>query len=124
MAEYFTHISVGAGEKMGQLLQTISSTATGVAIGIYFHPWFGLAICAYLPVASFLMVKFKISIIKSVIGKMGQNAKLGGFTEELLTSMKLIKAFGKEKEKLEEYKKLAEETYRISARSGKQMGTL
>ena len=119
MAEYFTHISVGAGEKMGQLLQTISSTATGVAIGIYFHPWFGLAICAYLPVASFIMVKFKAAIVRSVIGKMGQSAKLGGFTEELLSSMKLIISFGKEKEKLEEYKKLAEETYKISAKSDK-----
>ena len=45
--------------------------------------------------------------MKSVIGKMGQNAKLGGFTEELLSSIKLIISFGKEKEKLKEYKDLA-----------------
>ena len=38
---------------------------------------------------------------------MGQNAKLGGFTEELLSSIKLIISFGKEKEKLKEYKDLA-----------------
>ena len=32
---------------------------------------------------------------------------LGAFTEEMLSSLKLIISFGKEKMKLEEYKKLA-----------------
>lgn len=50
-------------------------------------------------------------IIKAVTAKMMTNVKLGAFTEELLSSLKLIISFGKEKEKLDEYKKLVEEAY-------------
>ena len=50
-------------------------------------------------------------IIKAVMAKMMTNAKLGAFTEELLSSLKLIISFGKEKEKLDEYKALVDQSY-------------
>ena len=56
MAEYFTHISAGSGEKMGQLLQTCSSTIAGLTIGIVINPFYGLAITPYLFFASIVMV--------------------------------------------------------------------
>ena len=71
MAEYFTHISMGAGEKMGQLLQTMSATIIGITIGVAIHPWYGLALCCYLPFATLVMVKFRATIIKGVMQKMG-----------------------------------------------------
>ena len=51
------------------------------------------------------MAKFRVS------------AKLGGFTEEMLGSLKLIISFGKEHEKLEEYKALAHESYEVAKKS-------
>ena len=41
---------------------------------------------------------------------MKMNAKLGAFTEEMLSSLKLIISFGQEEKKLAEYVKLASET--------------
>ena len=38
-------------------------------------------------------------IIKNVMAKFGMSAKVGGFTEEILSSLKLIISFGKEKMK-------------------------
>lgn len=49
--------------------------------------------------------------------KFGQNAKLGGFTEEMLSALKLIISFGKEEDKMKEYKVLAEETYLVAKKS-------
>jgi ATP-binding cassette, subfamily B (MDR/TAP), member 1 len=57
-----------------------------------------------------------------IFAKMGSNAKLGGFTEEMLSSLKLIISFGKEEVKLKEYTKLAEETYEKSKRTAILMG--
>ena len=46
------------------------------------------------------------------------SAKLGAFTEEVLSSLKLIIFFGKEKEKLAEYEKLCELTCKASSKAG------
>ena len=56
-------------------------------------------------------------IIKAVMAKMMTNAKLGAFTEELLSSLKLIISFGKEKEKLDEYKTLVDQSYQQARKS-------
>lgn len=49
--------------------------------------------------------------MKAVTMKFASNAKLGAFTEELLSSLKLIISFGKEQDKLNEYKALVNESY-------------
>jgi ABC-type multidrug transport system fused ATPase/permease subunit len=56
-------------------------------------------------------------MIKSVMIKMGQNARLGAFTEEMLSSLKLIVSFGKEQLKLQQYRDLATEAYRSGKKS-------
>ena len=61
----------------------------------------------YLPFGTFIMTKFRKVIIGAVMAKFKQNAVLGGFTEELLSSLKLIISFGKEQDKFSEYKVLA-----------------
>lgn len=63
------------------------------------------------------MKKLQTTIIASVMKKFGQNAKLGGFTEEMLSALKLIISFGKEEDKMKEYKVLAEETYLVAKKS-------
>ena len=100
MAEYFTHISEGSGEKMGQLCMSFGAMICGLFLGILPHPYLGLAYFCYLPVTSIVMRNLLKLIIKYVMQKMGMSAKLGAFTEELLSSLKLIISFGKEKVKL------------------------
>ena len=50
---------------------------------------------------------------------MEKNAELGAFTEEILSSLKLIISFGKEKQKLAEYDKLCELNLKASTKAGK-----
>ena len=103
MAEYFTHIADGSGEKTGQLISTVAASTSGIIIGLAICPYYALCLLAYLPFASILMIKLKSVMMKGVMEKMGMNARLGGFTEEMLSSLKLIISFGKEKEKLGDY---------------------
>ena len=49
---------------------------------------------------------------------MGQNAKLGKYTEEQMSAIKLVIAFGREDHSLECYEKIAKETKDISISSG------
>ena len=107
LAESFTHISEGSGEKFGQLLTTLGSWASGIIIGLNICPYYALCLFAYFPVGTIIMVCMRDKMIQSVVNKMQANMMLGAFTEEMLGSLKLIISFGKEKMKLEEYKKLA-----------------
>ena len=81
---------------MGQVISTVGSTVSGIIISLVIHPYYALCLIAYLPFAAIIMTKFKAATIKVVTKKFAMNAKLGGFTEELLSSMKLIISFGKE----------------------------
>ena len=112
ISEYFTHIGDGSGEKTGQLISTVGASLSGIVIGLAICPYYALCLLAYLPFATIIMQVFRRLIMKAVIAKMGMNAQLGAFTEELLSSLKLIISFGKEKEKLDEYKALVEKSYK------------
>jgi len=58
------------------------------------------------------MTMLKNTMVKGIIAKFGANARLGGFTEEMLSSLKLIISFGKEQKKLAEYKQIALQSYK------------
>ena len=79
-------------------------------------PYYTLILLLYLPFATIFMTFLKNTIVRSVIAKFGCNARMGGFTEEMLSSLKLTVSFGKEQKKLEEYKELALQSYKISKR--------
>ena len=55
LAEYFTHISEGSGEKMGQLISTSGATASGIVIGLIINPFYALAVLCYLPFATIII---------------------------------------------------------------------
>jgi len=67
---------------------------SGVIIGLIVCPYFSLCLLIYLPFATFAMKKLMGSMIAGVMSKFEMNAKLGGFTEELLSALKLIISFG------------------------------
>ena len=56
--------------------------------------------------------------------KFKNNAKLGGFTEEMLSALKLIISFGMEKEKLAEYKKIATTAFKSARRAEMTIGVM
>ena len=96
MAEYFSLISEGIGEKYGQLLNSVGATITGIVLGIVVNPFYAAILLIYMPIGIIFMRKFSALAISKVIVKMGFSAKLGGFTEEMLSALKLIISFGKE----------------------------
>lgn len=104
MAEYFTLISSGIGEKLGQFLVAASATVTGLVLGVCVNPQYGGILLTYLPLGYLFMSRMQNAMVKKIVRKMGFNAKLGGFTEELLSTLKLIISFGKEEVKLNEYR--------------------
>ena len=111
MAEYFIQISNGSGEKTGQLVATIGASLSGIIIGLCVCPYYALALLFYMPFAYIVMKILTRSIMQSVMSKMRMNGMLGGFTEEMLSSLKLIISFGKEDDKLKEYTGMATKAY-------------
>ena len=63
LAESFTHISEGSGEKFGQLLTTLGSWASGIIIGLNICPYYALCLFAYFPVGSIIMVCLREKMI-------------------------------------------------------------
>lgn len=124
MAEYFTHIAEGSGDKTGQLLQTSGATVSGIVIGLAVCPYYALTLLIYLPVGTLFMKCFQKVVVKNVMLKFKMNAKLGGFTEEMLSALKLIVSFGKEDLKLQEYSKIADESYQAARRSAVYNGVM
>lgn len=124
MAEYFTHISEGSGEKTGQLISTVGASLSGIILGLLINPYYALCLLVYLPFASIAMNRMSKNIIAAVIAKLKTNGILGGFTEELLSSLKLIISFGKEKMKFDEYAVLAERAYKQARSSAIKQGFL
>lgn len=124
IAEYFTHIAEGSGEKTGQLVSTLGATCSGIIIGLSVCPYYSLALCIYMPFATILMRKFQAVIISGVMKKFGMNHKIGGFTEEMLSSLKLIISFGQEDFKFKQYEKMAQESYLVAKKSSMQIGAM
>ena len=107
MAEYFTHISEGSGDKTGALVLAIGAFTSGFIISIIAHPYLALAYLGYLPFTIFTFFSLVKRLMPKIMAKFKMSAQLGGFTEELLSSLKLIISFGKEDLKIQEYRALS-----------------
>ena len=90
---------------------------SGFTIGITTNPYYGLALLCYLPFCTLVLTNLMKYIIKFVKMKFGMNAKVSGFTEEVLSSLKLIISFGREPNKLKEYDTLAANAYGVAVKS-------
>ena len=122
MAEFFTYITEGSGEKTGQLCSSIGACLSGIVISITINPYFGLCLLCYLPFATCVMLCFGKRVRAMVMNKFRNNAALGGFTEEMLSSLKLIISFGMEKEKLAEYEKIATTAFKSARKAEMTIG--
>ena len=70
-----------------------------------------------LPVLLFAAIKFRKGILKNYRLVRKQNSKLTGQFAEMITGVRVIKALGREKESLEEFKTESKEMYNASYRA-------
>ena len=112
LSAYFNEIHDTSGEKFGQIITALASVFGAFTFGICINPTYTFVAGAYIPPMAYVLKKVTDQSIKLIVRKMGNNAKIGGFIEETLSAMKLIISFGREKERLDEYNKIAQETYK------------
>ena len=72
----------------------------------------------YLPVYIMVICCVGNQMKKQAIEKMTQNAKLGKYTEEQMSAIKLVISFGREAHALESYEKIAKETLDKCTKTG------
>ena len=114
IGQYFGTISQGVGEAFGQLLNAAGTFIGGISIALYNGPVFTCVCIAYMPIIMVFVVVFGAISKVAQFKKLGANQALGGFTEETLSSLKLIVSFAQEKKAVEIYDQKAAITRDIS----------
>ena len=66
MAEYFTHISEGCGDKTGQFTKLFTMILSGLIIALTNHPYYALSLLTYIPIIMCVMGAFMPHIISGV----------------------------------------------------------
>ena len=96
ISEYFTEIPNSVGEKFSQCLMFIGMFVGGFGLSFYFAPNYAALLVIYLPIFILLISGYGALAKGQTIAKITQNAKLGGYTEEILGALKLVISFGQE----------------------------
>ena len=68
----------------------------GFGLSFYFTPNYAALLVIYLPIFILLISGYGALAKGQTIAKITQNAKLGGYTEEILGALKLVISFGQE----------------------------
>ena len=93
ISENFAAISLGLGEKLGQLIFSLSAFFGGLAIGLWKGPIYTCICLAYLPFFIIIIGIFSSKVKKVQAEKLSSLEKLGGHTEETLSALKLVISF-------------------------------
>ena len=93
ISENFAAISLGLGEKLGQLIFSLSAFFGGLAIGLWKGPIYTCMCLAYLPFFIIIIGIFGSRVKKVQAEKLSSLEKLGGHTEETLSALKLVISF-------------------------------
>ena len=93
IGQYFNQISLGIGEAFSMLLNSLGVFLGGLGIALYKGPVFTMVCMAYMPLVMFAVTIFGGISKRAQFMKLGANQALGGFTEETLSSLKLIVSF-------------------------------
>ena len=118
ISEYFLHIADGSGEKVSQLLMSLAMITSGFVIAFIRGPVFALICLCYFPFYLIIICLYGKKLGLQTMLKQKQNKELGSFTEEQMSAIKLVIAFGREEHALKEYEKIAEETRKIGTKVG------
>ena len=70
IAEYFQAIGEGVGEKIGQVVYTISMFCGGIAIAFWYGPIFTLICLSYLPIVVCVIGVFGLLVSKKMKAKL------------------------------------------------------
>ena len=118
------HIQEGSGEKLGQFAQSFGTIVSGFVIGFLRGPLMAAIMLIVVPCVFFVFKVVGSNLRVQAIEKMMQNAKLGKYTEEQMSSIKLVIAFGREEHALTKYEEIAAETRDICKKTGVKLGYL
>ncbi len=108
--ELFTDIPEAVGAKFSQVLKFAGMMVSGLAICFVFAPGFGGLLIVYIPLVAIAITIYGALTRKQIEAKQKQNEKLGAYTEEILSALKLVISFGNEEAALKEYSDIASET--------------
>ena len=107
ITEHFFIISEGVGRKVGILWASASGIVVGLIIAYYKGRVLAGYMTLYLPVFFIVVAGFGTYLSKATSKKIQQHESLGAYTEETLSSLKLIVAFGQEEETIRRYERIA-----------------
>jgi len=106
--EYFSAISNGSGEKVGQILNVTAMFFSGLAIAFWKGPIFTLVCMAFIPMMMMVFAVFGGLVKKAQVRKFAQIEALGSHTEETLSAMKLVVSFAQEGLTIQKYDEICE----------------
>jgi ATP-binding cassette subfamily B protein len=89
----------------------------GFGLSFYYTPNYAGILIIYLPIFIILISGYGAIAKGQTIAKITQNAKLGGYTEEILSALKLVIAFGQEEYTMKSYGTMAFESRRIAIKA-------
>lgn len=124
ISEYFSAISEGIGEKIGQAIYTGAMGVGGVILAFIYSWYFTLICLAYMPIIFFIFGVFGKKLKESQILKMKATKDLGGHTEETLGALKLVVSFNREELAIKEFDNMADETRELSKKSSLWMASM
>ena len=96
ISEYFFHLSEGAGEKFGQIMNAFGMITGGLTIAFVFGWKLAMALLTFQPIFFVLVYGVRIAVKNSMIEKFKQGSILGSSTEETLSALKLVVSFANE----------------------------
>ena len=110
ISEYFAELPSATGDKYNGILTFLGMMISGFALAFIAAPNLALLLLLYFPVFVAVVARYgKYSKGQTAL-KLKQNAELGGYTEEILSALKLVVSFGREEHSLSNYNVLAETT--------------
>ena len=121
IADHFSAISEGIGEKVGQVIYTGAMALGGIIIAFYVSWMYTLICFAYMPIIFFGFAIFGKSMKTNQSLKLAAVKELGGRTEETLSALKLMVSFNREELACKEFDEIAQNTKNKAILSAKSM---
>ena len=117
ISEYFLELPSASGDKYNAFFTFLGMMISGFTVAFVAAPNFALLLLLYFPVFVGVVAVYGRYSRGQTALKLKQNAALGGYTEEVLSALKLVISFGREEHSVEHYNVLAEQTKNVASKA-------
>jgi ABC-type multidrug transport system fused ATPase/permease subunit len=117
IGENFSIITEAIGEKYSNIIFSIATMISGIAIAFYRGADYAGACTAFVPVLVILMGVFGVQVKKATIAKIGVVKKMSGAVEESLSAIRLIASFANEEKEEKKFMNLSSKVLEIAQKS-------